>query len=154
MRQLLLILFLALSADFAGKALANKAPAYLASNTSLVNLAAQTLKGRVCPRDYNPVCARTGDGKTKTFSNKCMASGATIISQGPCPSRRPTGPKCPEGSIRAQGGLCVPTGPGTSRCEQGFLKNNRGICVPARPGTSRCEQGFFKNNRGICVPRV
>ena len=40
----------------------------------------------VCTREYNPMCGKTSDGTTKTFSNECLAmcEKAEIVALGPC----------------------------------------------------------------------
>lgn len=39
-----------------------------------------------CTMEYNPVCARTPDGKAKTFPNECHArcAEATVLHRGLC----------------------------------------------------------------------
>jgi len=49
-----------------------------------------------CPKIYQPVCALTTDGTTKTFGNFCEAKHATIISQGQCPTKPKPAAACPK----------------------------------------------------------
>ncbi|MBL4618017.1 MAG: hypothetical protein JKY46_09990 [Robiginitomaculum sp.] len=50
----------------------------------LASLSSGTFANDLCPKNYNPVCARTDSGEAKTFGNMCMALGSMVISQGAC----------------------------------------------------------------------
>lgn len=58
-----------------------------------------------CTREYNPVCARSGDDR-RTFSNACMAdaAGYRVIRRGEC---RRDGPPPPQACTREYRPVCA-----------------------------------------------